>query len=280
MSPAQLREVKAALIGKALTADGTAVDHTSSPSTPHMKLYVVTYNRHIPILSDDPCVSDGTIDGASFWISGPSQDAEHANLTAFVHAVRAATRRVPSFGVWTGAYLEHSHTGMLSPAPFYDLLRQSIALYDEGLIGGCYLFAGSTLARMNASHWAAVGLPAWLDGHYQPHLGAAELRVLDAETGAPLHAALTTVHYGTPAYGDADRRAEVLVARGALVTRKAGSTVAFGGWAGTGGSGARHTAYVTAPGYTEAAVQVDILAGKTSPYRVTLSKEGGKTTPL
>ena len=52
---------------------------------------------------------------------------------------------------------------MMTPAPFYDLLRQSLALYDRNQVQGFALFAGDVLSTMNATTWQEWDLPGNLD---------------------------------------------------------------------------------------------------------------------
>ena len=59
-----------------LRPNGT-VDHSSAVTTPWLKLFVVTYEHQLGVLDDQPLVTQGVIDGASFWISGPAQDGQH-----------------------------------------------------------------------------------------------------------------------------------------------------------------------------------------------------------
>ena len=66
----------------------------------------------------------------------------------------------------------------MPPAPFYDLLEQSVALYDAGAVQGFYLFAGSVLQNMNASLWAEWDLPGHLAKSVFPWVGAADVTVI------------------------------------------------------------------------------------------------------
>ena len=65
----------------------------------------------------------------------------------------------------------------LQPGPFYDILEQSITLYDQGEVQGFYLFAGTSLAQMNASLWDEWALPDTLEQTYFRYLGGGTLSV-------------------------------------------------------------------------------------------------------
>lgn len=88
LSFGQLSDIRAALSGKTVTADGV-VDHSSPALTPWLKLFVVTYNSDIQYLANQPLIQSGIVGGISFWISGPTQDADHAQLPSLISQVRS-----------------------------------------------------------------------------------------------------------------------------------------------------------------------------------------------
>ena len=143
LNTTSMRELRGALHGKAIV-DGK-VDHSSVATTPWLQLHVVTYDNQIDLLgSGQPLFDEGLIDGISLWISGPKQDALHSSLTSLVS--KAQERMAPAaLPLYTGGYLLYSSTGWLSPGPFYDLLNQSIKMYDDGRVHGFYVFAGNAL---------------------------------------------------------------------------------------------------------------------------------------
>ena len=99
-----MQDIKATLQGKVLHPNGT-VHHSSPALTPHLKLFVVMYDHQIASLGS-PLVTKGVVDGASFWISGPSQRHIASELTALVAKARAVTDKTnPNFPIFTGGYV-------------------------------------------------------------------------------------------------------------------------------------------------------------------------------
>jgi hypothetical protein len=186
-----MRDIKAALMGKSVRPDGT-VDHDSPALTPHLQLHVVTYQTDIAALNGSVLIAEGIVDGISFWIGGPQQRLAHAELTSLITDIR--TLVPPEFPIFTGGYITYSSIGWTEPAPFYDLLAQSVDLYDTNVIQGFYAFAGSVLQDMNSSLWQAWDLPGHLGDLYFPHLGRAHVTVT-AEGRARDPAAMATVVY-------------------------------------------------------------------------------------
>jgi hypothetical protein len=83
-----MRDIKAALQGKAVV-DGV-VDHASAATTPQLRLFVVTYQMQIHQLQQQQLLTEGIVDGLSFWIGGPSQQAHTSP-----HAIQASTPSSP-----------------------------------------------------------------------------------------------------------------------------------------------------------------------------------------
>jgi hypothetical protein len=230
-----------------LLANGT-VDHSSPALTPHLKLFVVTYDRQIAQLGS-PLVMKGVVDGASFWISGPSQRHIAGELSALVAKARAVTDRIdPHFPIFTGGYVTYSSIGWTEPGPFYECLDQSIEMYDRNQIQGFFVFAGSVLRNMNASLWKVWGLPSHLRSAYFPYQGGATVSVVDGKSGKPIEQAIATVVFNETTH----------------VTRRQTSTkgqFSFGGWTGKARP-ATHTINVSAQSYVPAVAKVYLRAGE------------------
>jgi hypothetical protein len=245
-----MTDIKAALQGKTLFPNGT-VDHSSPALTPHLKLFVVTYQEQISELGS-ALVQDGVVDGASFWISGPSQRHISSKLSSLVAQAR---QKVPaSFPIFTGGYVTYSSIGWTEPAPFYNLLEQSVDLYDRNIIQGFYVFAGSVLSSMNATLWDSWDMEAKLSASYFPWQGAATISVLDSNEN-PVAGAIAVVQYNSTTH----------------VTRKktdSSGRFSFGGWTGKARPAA-HTVVVTAPGYQPGTMTVQLKA-KSQPIQLAL----------
>ena len=89
----QMKDLQAVLHGKTLRADGT-VDHSSEATTPHLKIYAVTYEddrRHFARgAKQHPLIKDLIVEGLSYWISGDVQETSSKNLTDMIESLRAA----------------------------------------------------------------------------------------------------------------------------------------------------------------------------------------------
>ena len=238
----QVRDIKAALMGK--TVSEGRVDHSSPATTPHLRLLVVTYQSQVPQLRNQSLLQESLIDGISFWIHGPDQNRGETNLTSWISSVRAIVG--PTLPVFTGAYVTYSSIGWTKPAEFYQLLAQSIDLYDQGLVQGFFVFAGSVLQKMNASLWAAWDIPGFLDREYQPYLGSAIVTARDANSGEMIESAVGTVYYRDVTH---------------VTTKRVGkSGFHFGGWAGRKNP-ISHTVVLQAPGYATLAHPLQIVNG-------------------
>ena len=238
----QVRDIKAALMGHAVSNDGI-VNYSSPPRTPWLKLFVVTYDHEIERLANQTLLEDNIVDAVSFWISGPNQRTQSLRLPDYVTRIRqliGANR--PLF---TGGYVTYSSIGWTDPSSFYNVLDASIDMYDRGDIGGFFVFAGSVLAGMNSSLWHKWDLPGHLDAHVQPWLGSAVVTVVDSTTHSRIPGAMVEV-----------------ALRNAHVTRKATSLVAgqvqFGGWAGKR-STTPHKLMIQAQGYSNLTTTVQLL---------------------
>lgn len=255
-----MAELKAALSGKELLPDGR-VNLSSVATTPHLQLQVVTYEPQIdefaPGKSPARMLSLGLIDGISFWIEGRNQDTNHSDLTNMVRRLRGHVGR--SLPIYTGAYLTNSATGLLTPAPAYDMLQQSMELYNSGQVSGFYWFSGTALGALNETDWLRWDLPGWLAANYWPWVSDAKCVVLDAATGKPIRDALAVVWYnGTT-----------------LVTRKRSDTTgefAFGGWVGKTVP-AKYMVEVSAAGYKSSTFTESLKVNATALMQFTLEPD-------
>eukprot|EP00662_Eupelagonemidae_sp_cell21_P056920 gene56920-biopygen61103 len=80
----------------------------------------------------------------------------YSNLTTFVGQIRDLVG--PTFPIFTGGYVTYSSIGWTQPLPFYDLVKQSLTIY-------------------------------------QPWLGSVDIKVLDSTTQRPVINAVVTVLY-------------------------------------------------------------------------------------
>jgi hypothetical protein len=269
-----MREIKAALMGKSVRSDGT-VDHASPALTPHLQLHVVTYQQDISALNGSVLVSEGIVDGISFWINGPSQRHIHAELTSLVAELRTL---VPAeFPIFTGGYITYSSIGWTEPAPFYDILAQSVGMYDANEIQGFYAFAGSVLRDMNSSLWQEWDLSGHLAELYFPHLGRAHVTLLPtaAEGADDAVAVAATIPVAT---------ATVVYNGTTHVTRKETGgdypgSFSFGGWVGKLAP-ALHTVTIVAPGFKTATAAVQLRAGEAVSITIKLTPLHAASPPI
>jgi hypothetical protein len=126
---AHMLDIKAALQGK-LLLNGGKVDHASPSLTPHLKLFAVVYPQDIEnSLSNCSLFEHGVVDGLSLWVGG--------NVSESVSRARQEVgQRLP---IITGAYIYNSAAHWtIQPKSFYQLLNQSIELYDSGELEGFF----------------------------------------------------------------------------------------------------------------------------------------------
>ena len=236
-----MQDIKAALQGKTLL--NGIIDHDSVALTPHLKLFVVTYPQDIKDSLPNCSLfeGDGIVDGLSLWVYGNVSDQ-----------VRIARHAVgTNLPVITGAYIYNSGAKWsIKPDTFYELLNQSIDLYDRAEIEGFFLFAGSILEQMNRTMWERWDIPSHLENTYFPYLGTATVTVVDGSTRQPVPNATAVVLY----------MGQVHVTR--KVTNELGQ-FSFGGWVGKAEPSV-HSATVVAQGYeTLSKARVEVQARKT-----------------
>jgi hypothetical protein len=280
---AEMREIKAALSGKQLLPSGK-VNHSSSATTPHLKLMAVTYVSQIETSLRPPqrLLSEGIVDAISFWMGGQDQRMLHRNLTSFVRTIRRYVG--PAVPIITGGYIRYSSVGWEEPSPFYDMLEQSIELYESMQAQGFFLFAGTQLSLMNASLWQHWALPEHLEKLYWPWVGGAEVTVVDEKDASPIVGALALVGYGAPACTQTMPTAAAQappVSPCTDVTRKRAAQngiVTFGGWAGRERPTAHHL-HVSAAGYAPADATVQLIGGQTVRMTISLSRTGAEERP-
>ncbi len=214
ITPAQLQEIREALQGKGLDANGNIVD-TSQATTPDLKLYIVYYRGQSLGQS-----LNNSIDGMELWM--PDQNASYTNLNGYVDSVKQA---YPGKGIIVGVYI---NSGVVStPESIRYMIRNSIDLYDQGEINGVSLFTGQWLIQqmITQARWDSLAIPPMLDSLYYPYLGEVTGKVVDG-SGNPISHARVTVNRLTGT-------------KTQLVTRRITSSIgqfSFGGWASNNGS--------------------------------------------
>ena len=269
MSLQQMKDVQAVLQGKTFDAASGAVDHSSEPTTPHLKVFIVSYNSQMANFEEGSAgaelITNKIVEGVSFWISGPSQDASHGLLGSYVDELRGKLKALGAgeggdFPLLTGAYLTYSSIGWMTPGPFWSLIEASRKLYDAGAVQGSYIFAGSVLPDMNQTIWDGFAFEDNLGKLYFPFVGEVSVVAVDAETGGRIDGPFSVaVHY--PA------------TNGSLVTRKTSGGAAAGAVAFGGSTASPHHVDVRAAGYTDGAASVRCVAGRVTKLVVKLAKK-------
>ena len=186
-------QIKGALLGMDMDPVTGVVDLTSTPKTPWLRLFIVWYTRFTAGYSEDGLLSGSIatvndkkeaialpiVDGVSLWIEGPQQSDDHLNWTNYVHQFRGTTNpargtTLPTLALYGGAYIEHSQVGILKPEPYWSIFNQSLELYDkERELEGFFIFAGSSIPKLNQTMWKAWDLEGNMNALYQPYLGGA-----------------------------------------------------------------------------------------------------------
>jgi hypothetical protein len=263
---ADMKDIKAALLGHTVDLATGLVDHSSPAKTPHLKLFICWYTHetgNYGWVKDDGLLS--VVDGINLWIWGQTTATPH--YTAEVARAREVIG--PHTEMMAAAYLLNSGPcdHWCNIAGFDSILNESIQLYDAGSLVGMYLFAGGMLARsycdgdscMNQTEWNKWALPAKLNAQYYPFLGQGEVSVVDAATGAALQGVAVHVTYG---------------AADAFVTRKvtpSSGDISFGGWAGKA-KRTPHTVCASLAGYETTTRILQIEPQRTVRLRLNLSK--------
>lgn len=229
-----LRDIKGALLGKSTDAGGR-IDASSPATTPHMKLFVVTYEWEIGL--PDPRTLE-LIDGVNFWMY--NQEACYRRFDGYIETIKA---RYPSKEIIPGIYIHNSDYGDMSRDAISNLLKRCIDLYDAGYVSGILLFAGHWLVKnyISRDRSQQIDLPDLLKGIYYPYLSDARGQVVDGSNGRPIEKALVriTSHGG---------RAGIERA----VTKKFTNSLGFfrfGGWCGLSEGSTEYRIYVEKDGY-------------------------------
>ena len=293
-----VRDVKAALVGKPVDNATGKVDHSAPAVTPHLQLLVVAYTFELnSSLCRKPrahgvneCLYDNmgdglfgadAVDGVSFWPGGElpafplawSQDESSARYPSFVGQLRRMIP--PSATVLTGIYLAGSgkegdsphgekYVHWMSQAGVRASFAQAAQLYSAGKTNGSLLFSGPWLAAPARGH-AGINRSQW-DKFALPSTLDAEVwsRLgtasvrVTSAAGAPLADARVVVRF----------RPEACEACSTLVTRKAtdaNGTARFGG--STEGT---HEVAVSLPGFREQTAAVRIAPRQSSAVTVRL----------
>jgi hypothetical protein len=180
----QMSQIKAALQGKALLADGTP-DLSSPSTTPNLKLYIVVYRAELGAAPDPQVLA--LIDGVSFWFY--NQDSEY-KAYSYSNAIQTLQTSYPGKEIVPGVYL-YNNLGEFSTASIYPILDENIQLYDQGVTTGLTIYTGDHLSMQYVSltRWQQIGMLEHLDALYYPYLGAITGTALDASTGAALQGA-------------------------------------------------------------------------------------------
>ena len=213
LSAENLRDIKGALLGKRVDGNGK-VDHSSSATTPHLKLYAVLYNHQLNRV--DRTVLD-LIDGVSFWIW--KQNETHAQFDDYIETIE---KNYPNKEILAGVYVFNGE--VMSPASVHHVIERAVDLYARGRVSGLFVFSAIWISRENIKRerWDELALPQTLGRVYYPFLGEGWGRVIDAKTGRPIKNALVTVR-------------RLAGAKPLLITRKSADetgTYRFGAWAG------------------------------------------------
>jgi hypothetical protein len=236
-----LRDIRAALAGKTVGADGV-VDHSSRATTPALKLFIVTYEHQIDRV--DPEVL-ANVDGVNFWIW--KQNENYANYAEYIDRLR---KNYPGKEIVSGVYIFNSGQTPTA-ASIHSMIETATGLYSKGKINGLLFFSAIWLSRekITRERWNDLALPKLLDRVYYSHLGGASVKVVDAQTKLPVKGAVVT----------ASRNAggqNLLVAR--KLTNDKGEFT-FGGWAAPGSS--KYSIEVSKDG-SSAVAALTLKAGK------------------
>lgn len=215
MTLENLRDLKDALLGKSIDADGN-VDNSSIPTTPDLKLYIVVYEHHLDRKVDPQALE--LLDGVCFWMWKQSD-----HYKQFDDYMTTVNRLYPNKEVIAGTYVRHSREVPVVPS-VHHIMDRAIDLYAQGRINGLLIFSAVWLSREETKRerWDELDLPQFLGRLYYPFLGEGTGRVVDAKTRKPIAGALVSVR-------------RIVDGKPLLTTRKLTNERGeyhFGGWAG------------------------------------------------
>ncbi len=247
IQPDQLRSIRGALLGKRVDPSGK-VEESSPASTPHLKLYVVTYEGEVgtPDESALEC-----IDGVNFWMY--NQQSYYRYFDDFIIQIK---ERYPDKEIIPGIYIHNSDFGDMGRDSISFLLEKSIELYEDGYVSGVLLFAGHWLVKKYISRERsnAVGLSDLFYRLYYPYLGSARLQVVDSSSGRPLEKAYVKVT-------SSGKKARVERAVTQKYTNQLG-WFEFSGWGGKSQRGMEYTITVEKAGYRLKKAGLTIVPGE------------------
>ncbi|MDD1753673.1 MAG: hypothetical protein LUQ38_11365 [Methanotrichaceae archaeon] len=174
-----LKNIKGALFGKKVDSSGR-VDHSSSMATPHLKLFVVTYERELG--SPDKGVLE-LIDGVNLWIY--NQNGSYQQFNDYANTIKA---NYPGKELIAGIYIHNGDYGDMTQQSISNMLQKSIDLHEQGQVSGVLLFAGHWLVKdyISRERSIQIGLSDILYKHFYPFIGEIRSLVLDERTGKPL----------------------------------------------------------------------------------------------
>ncbi|MEO8649339.1 MAG: carboxypeptidase-like regulatory domain-containing protein [Acidobacteriota bacterium] len=169
----QLKDIKGALLGKRVDADGN-VDQKSAAETPNLKMYIVVYEHHLERKVDPEAMK--LIDGLSFWIWHQSE-----NFSKFDDYISTVRQSFPGRDVIAGVYFKSS-LAIPSVESVRYMIDHAIKKYDAGQISGLLFFSAIWLSRERSDEprWKELQLPELLDRIYFPRLGEIAGRVVQA----------------------------------------------------------------------------------------------------
>ena len=127
---ADMKEIKAAVQGKTVRADGT-VDHASAPLTPHLTLGIVWYDFEL-VGNYEWVKQDGlldVIDVVTPWVWHQSAAAT-ANYSALISTLREYVG--PDMPLFPGVYVKNSAIGWCATESVENLITQTATMYDAG----------------------------------------------------------------------------------------------------------------------------------------------------
>ncbi len=188
LSIKQLREIKDALLGKHIDANGN-VDHNSKATTPNLKLYIVVYTVPPQMYHINPEVLK-LIDGVSLW---PANQNE--SYKKFDSDIKIIKKNYPGKTIFPGVYVYNNKAKYLSPESIRYLVNRTIDLYNKGEVNGLLVFSPVWFSKdmISKDEWMKLALPRFLDSVYYPYLGEAEGKVIDRRTGKPIEKMIITV---------------------------------------------------------------------------------------
>lgn len=127
---ADMKEIKAALLGKTVRLDGT-VDHASPATTPHLQLGIVWYDFELTG-KYEWVKKDGLLDlldVVSPWVwHQNSATTSRATYTQLISTLRSYI--APTIPIVPGIYVKNSAEGWVPPASLSSLIELTTEMYD------------------------------------------------------------------------------------------------------------------------------------------------------